>query len=112
MPTSHSNRRLHRLIDLQRRLDALTHELDTIPDRKAPLTPQAAQRGWRVIDDVRRALRLAPVAASQRGTMPFDLAWQRMLLFAQFSSPEALSGKAPARSKQKTYARRSAPRLQ
>ena len=111
MPASHSNHRLHRLIDLQRRLEALTHELDTIPDRRAPLSPQAAQRGWRVIDDARKALRLTPVPASQRSTMPIDLVWQRMLLFEPFSSPKALSGKATPRSKQKSYARRSAPPL-
>ena len=88
MPAFLSRRRHNRLVDLARRVEALTHELDVIPDRRAPTPQRLAQSGWRVVDDARRELRMGPVPESERGKMPFDLVRQVLLISGRFPSPK------------------------
>jgi hypothetical protein len=88
MPALTSRRRHNRLVDLARRVEALTHELDIVRDRRAPTPQRLAQRGWRVVDDARRQLRMGPVPKSERGKMPFDLVRQVLLISGKFPSPK------------------------
>ena len=104
---SPSRRRINRVLELDRRLAELTHELDTLPDRRAPLNPEAAQRGWRVIDDLRRTLRLPPTPESDRGREPFKLVVQVLEIGQHFNPRKALGIKATPLGPKKSYPRAS-----
>ena len=107
MPASPSRHRINRVLELDRRLAALTRELDTLPDRRALLSPFAAQRGWRVIDDVRRALRMPPARESDRGREPYKLVFQIISVLPRMTPAKALGNKATPGAMQKSYPRAS-----
>jgi hypothetical protein len=108
MPASASRHRLKRILQIERRLAELTRELDTLPNRRAPLAPRSAQRGWRVIDDAYRALRLPLPPESERGREPYKLVWQVVSIRPLLTPARALGIKASPAGHEKTYPRASA----
>ncbi len=105
MPARPSRHRYERLAALQRRVDALICALDVIPDRHAPMTPRFAQRGWRLVDEVRRALRLTPIPPAARGALPADLVVEILSVLPRLTDPKALGIKATPRAEPESYPR-------
>lgn len=105
MPASPSRHRFERLARLHARVMALSQALDVIPDRRAPMTPRFAQLGWRLIDEVRRALRLAPIPPASRGKMPADLVVEIVSILPLLTPSKAAGIKATPGAEQKSYPR-------